>query len=116
MTTTFETMVMTETIESEKKSKKLWQLQNAAEAPFAPRPIFPLDSHEHVRIEQLRSKVSDLCDLQPRPASMKRPPRKVRSDLVRLPLPCVHQLTLVRVCRLPCSPSSRSSSRSSSRR
>ena len=84
MTTTFETQVYNETIRREGKSKLSWSQQHAEDAPFAPRPVFPLNSQEHARLDKLKNKVADLCDLQPTPVSMLRPPRKVRS---RAPLP-----------------------------
>ncbi|KOO23212.1 hypothetical protein Ctob_001605 [Chrysochromulina tobinii] len=76
MTTTFETQVYNETIRREGKSKLSWSQQHAEDAPFAPRPVFPLNSQEHARLEKLKNKVADLCDLQPTPVSMLRPPRK----------------------------------------
>lgn len=49
--------------------------------------MFPLDSQEFAKLDKLRSKVSDLCDLQPTPVSMARPARKemlkeLRGELV----------------------------------
>ena len=75
--TTFETLVFNETIRRESKSKLSWSQQHAEDAPYAPRPAFPLDSQEHARLDKFREKVADLCDLQPTSASMVRPPRKV---------------------------------------
>ena len=78
--TTFETMVLNETIRREGESKLQWTQQHASEAPFAARPCFSLTSKEHQKMAALKEKVADLCDLQPTPVSMKRPPRKVRAS------------------------------------
>ena len=94
MTTTFETQVYNETIRREGKSKLSWSQQHAEDAPFAPRPVFPLNSQEHARLDKLKNKVADLCDLQPTPVSMLRPPRKVRS---RAPLPHIPVARMVRL-------------------
>ena len=83
--TTYESMVMDEVIKREADSKVEWGLQHASEThPTA--VLFPLDSFENRRLEQLKEKVSDLCDLQPTPAVMVRPKRRemlkeLRSEL-----------------------------------
>ena len=74
MATTYECMVLGEMHKREKDSKKEWGLQHGSETT-----LYPLDSFEHVRMEQLKDKVADLVDLQPTQASMVRPPRKVRN-------------------------------------
>ena len=85
MTTVYESMVMDEVIKREADSKVEWGLQHASEThPTA--VLFPLDSFENRRLEQLKEKVSDLCDLQPTPAVMVRPKRRemlkeLRSEL-----------------------------------
>ena len=80
MATTYENMVMEEQINREAKSKVEWGIQQAQCKDVMPSggPIFALDSKEHVKLDGLRNKVADLCDLQPTPAPMVRPPRKVR--------------------------------------
>lgn len=75
--TTFEAMVLNETFKRESSSKVSWAQQHASEAPFATKPCFPLDSQEYQKIDNFRSKVADLCDLQPTPVGMLRPKRKV---------------------------------------
>tara|TARA_B110001452_G_scaffold110021_1_gene91275 strand:- start:2840 stop:3082 length:243 start_codon:yes stop_codon:yes gene_type:complete len=67
-----------ETLRREDKSKAEWALQNAEEAGRI--TLFRLDDEKNVKLHQLKEKVADLCDLQPTPASMVRPPRKVRSS------------------------------------
>jgi len=74
--TTFEAMVLNETFKRESSSKVSWAQQHASEAPFATKPCFPLDSQEYQKIDNFRSKVADLCDLQPTPVGMLRPKRK----------------------------------------
>ena len=76
MATTYENMVLREMHKRETDSKKEWGLQHGSETT-----LYPLDSLEHQRLEQLKDKVADLCDLQPTQASMVRPPRKVRTLL-----------------------------------
>ena len=73
MATTYENMVLREMHKREGSSKKDWGRQHAPDAS-----VFELESHEFARLESLKDKVADLCDLQPTPASMVRPPRKVR--------------------------------------
>merc|ERR1712216_614666 len=75
-------MVLKETHHREKASQIEWGRQHASE-----KSVFPLDSQEFAKLDNLRSKVSDLCDLQPTPVSMARPARKdmlkdLRSELV----------------------------------
>ena len=75
-------MVINEVIKRETSSKVEWGLQHGSEST-----LYPLDSMEHVRLEQLKDKVADLVDLQPTQASMVRPPRKemlkkLRGELV----------------------------------
>lgn len=67
-----------ETLRREDKSKAEWALQNAEEAGRI--TLYRLDDEKNVKLHQLKEKVADLCDLQPTPASMVRPPRKVRSS------------------------------------
>ena len=80
MTTTYENMVLNEAHRREHKSKAEWGRQHAGDIlPMA----YPMDSLEFARLEKLKSKVADLVDLQPTPASMVRPPRKVRAHSAR---------------------------------
>jgi len=73
MATTYENMVLREMHRHEHQSKKEWGKQHAPDST-----VFGLETHEFARLESLKEKVADLCDLQPTPASMVRPPRKVR--------------------------------------
>jgi hypothetical protein len=72
MATTYENMVLRETHKRELASKRDWGNQHGSDIQ-----LMPMDTAEFVRLEQLRTKVSDLCDLQPTPANMVRPERKV---------------------------------------
>lgn len=72
MATTYENQVLNETFRREKASQIEWGRQNAPDSS-----IYELDSEKFARLSTLKSKVADLCDLQPTPASMVRPPRKV---------------------------------------
>ena len=74
MATTYENMVLNEAHKREKTSQMEWGRQHGGE-----KTIFPMDSVEFAKMDSLKSRVSDLCDLQPTPASMVRPPRKVRA-------------------------------------
>jgi len=71
MATTYENQVLNETFRREKASQIEWGRQNAPDSS-----IYELDSEKFARLSTLKSKVADLCDLQPTPASMVRPPRK----------------------------------------
>jgi len=71
MATTYENMVLREMHRHEHQSKKEWGKQHAADST-----VFGLETSEFARLEGLKEKVADLCDLQPTPASMVRPPRK----------------------------------------
>ena len=71
MATTYENMVLRETHRRETASKISWGLQHASESS-----VFNLESQEFARLDNLKKNVADLCDLQPTPASMVRPPRK----------------------------------------
>jgi Lon protease-like protein len=73
MATVLENMQLSESIKGEQSSKKAWAKQNAAE-----KLIYQPESDKLMRLEALKNEVADLCDLQPTPASMVRPPRKVR--------------------------------------
>ena len=72
MATTYENMVLREMHRHEGQSKKEWGKQHAADST-----VFGLETSEFARLETLKEKVADLCDLQPTPAAMVRPPRKV---------------------------------------
>ena len=72
MTTTYENMVLNEMHKKETKSQVEWGRQHASDAS-----VYPLDSMENARLHRLQKEVADLCDLQPTPASMVRPARKV---------------------------------------
>ena len=72
MATTYENMVLREMHRHEHTSKKEWGKQHAADST-----VFGLETSEFARLEGLKEKVADLCDLQPTPAAMVRPPRKV---------------------------------------
>jgi hypothetical protein len=72
MATTYENMVLREMHRHEHQSKKEWGKQHAADST-----VFGLETSEFARLEGLKEKVADLCDLQPTPAAMVRPPRKV---------------------------------------
>ena len=74
MATTYENMVLREMHRHEHQSKKEWGKQHAPDSS-----VFGLDTSEFARLEGLKEKVADLCDLQPTPAAMVRPPRKVRA-------------------------------------
>jgi hypothetical protein len=71
MTTTYENMVLKEAIDQEAGSKKKWGRSHFESS------VFPIDSEEYAKLDSLKSKVADLCDLQPTPSSMLRPQRKV---------------------------------------
>ena len=62
-----------EKIKRENDSKIEWTRLNAKEVT-----TYDIDDIKNLRLKQLTEKVADLCDLQPTPASMVRPPRKVR--------------------------------------
>ena len=79
--TTYENMVLNETFKREGSSKIEWGRQHSDQS------VFPLDSQEYAKLSDLKSKVADLCDLQPTPVSMVRPARKVHGHHVRS-LPC----------------------------
>ena len=74
MATTYENMVLNETHKREKNAGREWGKQNAGDIT-----VYGMDTQEYANLEHLKAKVSDLCDLQPTPASMVRPPRKVRA-------------------------------------
>jgi hypothetical protein len=74
MSTTYENMVLNETFKREGASKRNWGTNNCGDTM-----IFPMETVEFGKLEGLKEQVADLCDLQPTQASMKRPPRKVRS-------------------------------------
>ena len=74
MATTYENMVLKETHKREGMSQKEWGKQHAGDIT-----VYGMDTLEYANLDTLKSKVSDLCDLQPTPASMVRPPRKVRA-------------------------------------
>lgn len=76
MATTYENMVLREMHRHEHQSKAEWGKQHAADST-----VFGLETREFARLEGLKEKVADLCDLQPTPASMVRPPRKVCATL-----------------------------------
>ena len=81
-----------ETQNREIKSKAEWAKQHAEEAGRI--TIYRLDDEKNLRLHQLKEQVADLCDLQPTPASMVRPPRKVPSPrLARRARLCAPQLT-----------------------
>ena len=73
MATTYENMVLNEAHKREKSSQCEWGRQHGGEAT-----IFPMDTVEFAKMNSLKMQVADLCDQQPTPASMVRPPRKVR--------------------------------------
>ena len=60
-----------EKIKRENDSKIEWTRLNAKEVT-----TYDIDDIKNLRLKQLTEKVADLCDLQPTPASMVRPPRK----------------------------------------
>ena len=74
MATTYENMVLKEAIDAEANSKVSWGQQHGSE-----RVIFPMDTEQFAKLDKLKERVADLCDLQPTQASMVRPPRKVRA-------------------------------------
>eukprot|EP00327_Prymnesium_parvum_P005023 CAMPEP_0182851660 /NCGR_PEP_ID=MMETSP0006_2-20121128/30742_1 /TAXON_ID=97485 /ORGANISM="Prymnesium parvum, Strain Texoma1" /LENGTH=151 /DNA_ID=CAMNT_0024982339 /DNA_START=60 /DNA_END=515 /DNA_ORIENTATION=+ len=83
MTTVIENMQISETLRREDKSRKDWAKQNASGAL-----IYDPESTKSKRLNELKEQVADLCDLQPTPAAMVRPPRKemlsgLRDDLVK---------------------------------
>ena len=71
MATTYENMVLNEMHKREHDSQKEWGRQHAENAS-----VYHLASAQQQRLEKLKSQVADLCDLQPTPSSMLRPPRK----------------------------------------
>lgn len=85
MATTYENMVLREMHRHEHQSKKEWGKQHAADST-----VFGLETSEFARLEGLKEKVADLCDLQPTPAAMVRPPRKVCVRSPRTACACVH--------------------------
>ena len=85
MTTVLENMQTQETLKREIDSRKEWAKNHAQDAL-----IFPPESEKNVRLRELKAQVADLCDLQPTPASMLRPPRKVRSRSPQRP--CTRRL------------------------
>ena len=74
MATTYENMVLNEAHRREHLSQKEWGKAHGGEAT-----IYPMGTLEFAKLESLKDKVADLVDLQPTPASMVRPPRKVRA-------------------------------------
>ena len=74
MATTYENMVLNEAHKQEHNAKTEWGRQHGGDAT-----IYPMDSVEFAKLDSLKSKVADLCDMQPTPAAMLRPPRKVRA-------------------------------------
>ena len=66
-------MVLNETFRHEKSSQMEWGRQNANDST-----VFPMDSERFAKLDTLKNQVADLCDLQPTPAAMVRPKRKVR--------------------------------------
>ena len=78
-----------EKIKRENDSKIEWTRLNAKEVT-----TYDIDDIKNLRLKQLTEKVADLCDLQPTPVSMVRPPRKVPSPrLARRARLCAPQLT-----------------------
>ena len=74
MATTYENMVLNEAHRREHLSQKEWGKAHGGDAT-----IYPMGTLEFAKLESLKDKVADLVDLQPTPASMVRPPRKVRA-------------------------------------
>ena len=74
MATTYKNMVLKEAIDAEANSKVSWGQQHGSD-----RVIFPMDTEQFAKLDKLKERVADLCDLQPTQASMVRPPRKVRA-------------------------------------
>ena len=62
-------------------SKQSWARQHAEEAGRI--TVFHIEDQKHARLHNLKEAVADLCDMQPTPANMLRPPRKVRPALHR---------------------------------
>jgi hypothetical protein len=80
-------------------AKQAWARANAEEVGKITH--YSIESAKHARLHNLKEAVADLCDMQPTPANMVRPPRKV--------LRCPHALPhiLGPACRmrhppLPC--------------
>ena len=71
MATTYENQVLNETFKRENNSRKEWTAQHAGE-----QMVYPPGSQKMNKLDALKASVSDLCDLQPTPSSMVRPPRK----------------------------------------
>ena len=61
------------------KSKAEWAKQHAEEAGKI--SCFRIDDEKHARLHSLKEAVADLCDMQPTPVSMLRPPRKAPRQL-----------------------------------
>ncbi|KAL3925858.1 MAG: hypothetical protein SGPRY_003552 [Prymnesium sp.] len=83
MTTVLENLQIAETLHREDACRKEWAKQNATE-----KLIYQPESSKAHRLNLLKEQVADLCDMQPTPAAMIRPPRKemlseLRDDLVR---------------------------------
>ena len=66
-----------ETQYREGRSKDKWAMQHA-EAEAGRITAFHIDDMKHTRLHNLKEQVADLCDMQPTPANMLRPVRKVR--------------------------------------
>ena len=81
MATTYENMVLREMHRHEHQSKKSWGTQHAPD-----HSVFGLETQEFARLDALKDQVADLCDLQPTPASMVRPPRKEALKTLRAEL------------------------------
>ena len=78
-----ENMQIAETLKRETDSKKEWAKQNASD-----KFVYQPETDKAKRLVELKEQVADLCDLQPTPASMFRPPRKVRLSPPAVHLPC----------------------------
>ena len=74
MTTTLECMQLEEQHKREGAMRKNWAKTNCSETL-----VYNPSSEKAVRLSALKEQVADLCDLQPTPASMVRPQRKVRA-------------------------------------
>ena len=56
-------------------AKQAWARANAEEVGKITH--YSIESAKHARLHNLKEAVADLCDMQPTPANMVRPPRKV---------------------------------------
>ena len=76
--TSYDAAVYRETLRKENNSKAEWIKQHGSD-----KKVFAPDSSQAFKLRSLKDHVADLCDLQPTPVSLVRPPKKEMLQLLR---------------------------------